>query len=157
MASIRPSWRTRAWMAPMPPWAMPRSRSLISKWMLVAVNIGCSHPWTLNLSRRRSRRRLRCFNCRRILVFTRNPSLVVGNEKFATYQTPQKAGDFEIFAIYPAQQPLGYAFLRSRRPPGIGLHDHRDCVYRQRWPTDLQLHTYSIERRHLFLPRHQTS
>src|SRR4051794_18174815 len=68
--------------------------------MLAAVNIGRSQPSRLNLLRRRSMRRLRRFNCRRILTFTRNPSRALGNDKLATYQTPQNAGDFEGFRFF---------------------------------------------------------
>src|SRR5215208_57535 len=68
--------------------------------MLRAVSMGRSQPWRFCLSRRRWMRRLRWANWRRILVFTRNPSLGVEAEKFATYQTPQKAGGFRDFQAF---------------------------------------------------------
>src|ERR1700683_129126 len=93
--------------------------------MFEAVNIGCSSPWTLCLSIRRSIRRLRWASCWRILVFTRNPSLGVEDDKLVTYQTPKKAGDFENFPISSGQLPGRYAYSRTggglRRGQEVGL------------------------------------
>src|ERR1700693_5264333 len=81
--------------------------------MLLAVSMGRSQPWTLNLSSRRWIRLLRWRNCWRLLRFTRNPSFGAGVERLATNQTPQKAGGFRDFCFFPAQQPLRYACLRA--------------------------------------------
>src|SRR5262249_35291300 len=48
------------------------------------------------------------------LVFTRNPSFGVGHDKLVTYQTPQKAGDFEIVPALSVQRPGKYACSRTR-------------------------------------------
>jgi hypothetical protein len=56
---------------------------------------------------RHSIRLLRFLNWRRILVFTRNPLFGVGDDRFATYQTPQKAGGFRDFCFFPGSTAIG--------------------------------------------------
>jgi hypothetical protein len=102
----------------MPPWAMPRPLSLISYWMLRAVNLGRSPPWRFCLSRRRWRRRWRWFSWRRILAFPRNPPFGVALEKLVPLPTPQKAGGFRAFPILSEKSPRDYACSRTSARAG---------------------------------------
>src|SRR6266436_4110548 len=80
--------------------------------MLAAVNIGRSKPSRLNLLSRRSIRRLRLFNCRRILTFTRNPLLAEVDERLLTNQTPQKAWGFRDFQFF-SRKTLGSTLVQG--------------------------------------------
>src|SRR6266436_5608615 len=89
--------------------------------MLLAVNIGRSKPSRLNLLSRRSIRRLRLFNCRRILTFTRNPLLAEVDERLLTNQTPQKAWGFRDFQFF-SRKTLGSTLVQGLElEPGAAL------------------------------------
>src|SRR5580693_2132804 len=103
---------------------MPRSRPLISYWMLEAVNIGRSQPWRLRLSSRRSIRRLLLFNCWRILAFTRNPFPAEVREKLLLFRHRRKAWGFRVFHFFWINRPgrsLVQGLARSDAPNASGL------------------------------------
>src|ERR1700676_5802579 len=99
---------------------MPRSRPLISYWMLEAVNIGRSQPWRLRLSSRRSIRRLLLFNCWRILAFTRNPFPAEVREKLLLFRHRRKAWGFRVFHFFSGQSPRAFAGARYSGLPRRG-------------------------------------
>src|SRR5579864_329813 len=111
--------------------------------MLLAVNIGRSLPSRLNLSSRRSIRRLRLFNRRRMLTFTRNPFLAEVGEQRLTIQTPQKArGVSSFFDFSPVRREVstlvqGLASL-DRHDGGSPDQGERPCAnYSQRLSASL--------------------
>src|SRR5215212_8102984 len=84
--------------------------------MLVAVNMGRSILLSRVLSRRRSMRRLRLASRWRILVFTRNPFLLVVDGVSLPHQTPQKAKGFRVFQFVVWQTSGRFAWLRASFP-----------------------------------------
>src|SRR6516165_1226298 len=81
--------------------------------MLLAVIMGWEQPRRSFLSRRRSIRRLRWANSRRMIAFTRNPSGRLVLEKADTSFNTGNAEGFRVFPNLHPPEADDFACLRS--------------------------------------------
>src|SRR5271165_6226931 len=93
--------------------------------MLRAVNAGRSQPRWSVLSSRRSSRRLPLRSFRRMIGFTRNPSVLRVRRIVNTLQTPGKHEGFEFFQHPDVTNASGFACSRASAVTDEGIEEGR--------------------------------